>query len=93
MGRVVAAKASGGSQDPGYLRLVLTAISIDDKSLSLQTSSIFVKGNSRDQRGSVLVAAATPYASGKYASGKKDAKFSAGWRLTFRLTQTLPLPD
>jgi hypothetical protein len=41
----------------------------------------------------VLVAAATPYASGKYASGKKDAKFPAGWRLTFRLTQTLPLPD
>jgi len=49
-GKVVGAKASGNLQDPGYLRLRLTRISINGKSYPLQTSSIFVKGGSHQER-------------------------------------------
>ncbi len=42
-GKVLDARASAG--DPGYLRLVLTQVSIHGRALPLQTSSIFVKGN------------------------------------------------
>jgi len=42
-GKVVEAKASGHLQDPGYLRLALTAVSVDAKLLPVQTSSVFVR--------------------------------------------------
>jgi hypothetical protein len=88
IGKVIDARASSGSQDPGYLRLMLTSISVGTRSVSLQTSSVFEKGNSPDQRSPALIAAAT----GR-ANSKKDVKFPAQWRLTFRLTQPLSLPD
>jgi len=49
-GRIVAAKASGRLQDPGYLRLTLATIFINGKALPLQTSSIFAKGGSHEKR-------------------------------------------
>jgi hypothetical protein len=49
-GRVVGARASRRPQDPGYLRLALTAISINGRSYPLPTSSIFVKGGSHDEQ-------------------------------------------
>jgi hypothetical protein len=49
-GKVVDAKASGRLQDPGYLRLTLTEISVNGKSLPIRTSSIFVKGGSHEKR-------------------------------------------
>src|SRR5450631_393456 len=88
MGKVIDARASSGSQDPGYLRLVLTSISVNAKAVPLQTSSVFEKGNSPDQRSPTLLAAATGH-----AGAKKDVKFPAQWRLTFRLTQPLSLSD
>jgi hypothetical protein len=54
-GRVVAAKASGHLQDPGYLRLTLTSISVNGKSLPLQTSSLFAKGGSHEKRNLAMI--------------------------------------
>jgi hypothetical protein len=49
-GKVLDAKASGHLQDPGYLRLTVTEISVNGKSLPAQASSIFVKGGSHEKR-------------------------------------------
>ena len=42
-GKILDAKASDQLQEPGYMRLALTAISINGKSFPIQTSSIFMK--------------------------------------------------
>ncbi|MBZ5721538.1 MAG: hypothetical protein LAO03_14260 [Acidobacteriia bacterium] len=54
-GTVVAAKASGRLHDPGYLRLTLSAISLNGKSLPVQTSSIFAKGGSHEKRNLAMI--------------------------------------
>jgi hypothetical protein len=92
-GKVLTAKASGRRQDPGFLRITLTEISIKGRVLSLQTSSIFVKGSSREKR--KLSArggadGANRNTMAVYATGNKDAGFYAEQRLTFRLTQPWP---
>jgi hypothetical protein len=92
-GKVLTAKASGRTQDPGFLRITLTEISIKGRVLSLRTSSIFVKGSSREKR--KLSArggtdSATRNTMGFYSAGTKDAGFYAEQRLTFRLTQPWP---
>lgn len=48
-GRVLDARAAGDLQ-PGYMRLALTAVSLDGQVLPLQTSSIFVKRGSHEKR-------------------------------------------
>jgi hypothetical protein len=83
-GKVVVAKISDLGQDPGYLRLTLTAVSIGGKWVSLQTSSIFAKGGS-GQRG-----AAGPTAPDNDRS-KKDVEFSTEHRLSFRVLEYVPL--
>ena len=90
-GRVLAAKPSGRRQDPGFLRITLTEISLKGKVLSLQTSSIFVKGVSRERRkfrGYTDAARGMTKTAG--TTGNKDAGFSTEERLTFRLTQPWP---
>lgn len=54
-GKVLDAKASGRLQDPGYLRLALTEISVKGKSIPVQTSSIFVKGGSHEKRNLTMI--------------------------------------
>ncbi len=54
-GKVLDAKASGRLQDPGYLRLALTAIAVNGKSIPVQTSSIFVKGGSHEKRNLTMI--------------------------------------
>jgi hypothetical protein len=105
-GSVVAAKASRGVRDPGYLRVTLASIVMNGKSISLQTSSIFAKGGSYQRRKVATAkrsdaddkdAAAEPAVdSGDgigplFNSGLGDVKFSTGRRLTFRLAQPLNL--
>lgn len=115
-GRVVEAKASGHLQDPGYLRLTLDKISINGKPVSLQTSSIFVKGGSHEKRNlemigggagagaligglagggkGALIGTAIGAAGGTgvaYGTGKKDVGFGPERRLTFKVTQPVPL--
>lgn len=55
VGKVIAAKASGRLQDPGYLRLTLTSIEINGKSVPMQTSSIFAKGGSHETRNLAII--------------------------------------
>ena len=90
-GKVLAAKASGRSQDPGFLRITLTEISLKGRVLSLQTSSIFAKGISRDRRkfrGGAGVVKEVRKTAG--TTGNRDAGFSTEEQLTFRLTQPWP---
>jgi hypothetical protein len=54
--RVLEAKPAAGSRhdstpEPGYLRLVLVSVDVNDKTVAIETSSIFAKGNSRDNNG------------------------------------------
>jgi hypothetical protein len=49
-GKVLAAKSSGRLTEPGYLRLTLASISLNGKTLPVQSSSIFVKGKSHEKR-------------------------------------------
>jgi hypothetical protein len=102
-GRVVAAKASGPF-DPGYLRLRLTGISVSGNSVRLETSSVFLKGGSRPVRKVALLGqGAVPAAlvdrvadgAGSHAnpqpSPNDDVEFPGAGRLTFLLTQALPI--
>jgi hypothetical protein len=105
-GSVVAAKASGGVDDPGYLRVTLASIAMNGKSVPLRTSSIFAKGGSYEQRKPATLNRSA--ASGKSAitepvadsgsdagissaRGPSDVRFSTGHRLTFRLARPLHL--
>jgi hypothetical protein len=101
-GSVVAAKASGGEHNPGYLRVTLVSIAMDGKSVALQTSSIFAKGGvyerrklpaiKRSEADSKGVAAVVESLNGsEFSPGQADARFSTGRRLTFRLSQPLHL--
>ena len=49
-GSVLAARASEGLNDPGYMRLTLASIVMNGKSVALQTSSIFAKGGFYERR-------------------------------------------
>jgi hypothetical protein len=89
-GRVLEAKPSGRSREsslePGYLRIVLVSLNVGGKPVIIETSSIFAKGGSREERNP-----ATGAASG--ASQKdKDIVFGIDRRLNFRLAQTVDLP-
>jgi hypothetical protein len=93
-GRVVATKASS-FHDPGYLRVTLASISINGKSIPVQTSSIFAKAGSYERVKRAMTEAVADSGTGpsSNAHGKGDVKFSTGHRLTFRLVQPLLLQD
>jgi hypothetical protein len=97
-GSVIAAKASSGALDPGYLRVILVSIAMNGGSVPLQTSSIFAKGGSHKKRRVTMKRSdgdgkdATTESRGSDLSsspGQGDARFSTGHRLSFRLTQPL----
>ena len=81
-GRVLDAKRSTGARAPGYLRITLVSVDIAGKIVLIDTSSIFVKAGSHDDR---------PPATGPAPVGQNDAVISADRRLTFRLAQALDL--
>ncbi len=92
-GRVLEAKSSASSRassrasslEPGYLRIVLVSLNVGGRPVMIETSSIFGKGGSREERNP-----ATGTASG--ASQKdRDIVFGVDRRLTFRLAQTVDL--
>jgi hypothetical protein len=103
-GSVVAAKASAGPQDPGYLRMTLVSMAVDGKSIALQTSSIFKKGGSYKSRKTPMVKSSESDGRGEMAESavnsgngsdsfflpsQGDIRFSTGHRFTFRLAQPL----
>jgi hypothetical protein len=85
-GFVMEARA-GRSLSPGYIRLALRAIEIGGKLSAVQSSSNFVKGKSANQSKAVQGARTPP----EYSA--KDVTIDADRRLTFRLTEAIPLRD
>ena len=101
-GRVLDARASDRFQEAGYLRLGLTAISLNGKVMPIQTSSIFMKRGSHEQRNvtiirdgsgnkGTLIGASVDAPGTTYATGSMDVGVAPERRLTFRLAQSLPL--
>jgi hypothetical protein len=103
-GSVVAARASAGPQDPGYMRVTLASMAVDGKSIALQTSSIFAKGGSYKSRKAPMVKSSESDGRGEVAESavnsgsgsdlpfypsQGDVRFSTGHRLKFRLAQPL----
>jgi hypothetical protein len=88
-GRVLEAKPAasprGQSLEPGYLRIVLVSLNIDGRPVTIETSSIFVKGGSRGER--------TPPAGAASNVGQKekDVAFGIDRRLNFSLAQSIDL--
>ena len=90
-GRVLEAKpfvsSRGSSLEPGYLRIVLVSVNLGGRPVMIETSSIFAKGGSRDER--------TPAAGAASGAGQedkdKDIVFGIDRRLNLRLAQTVDL--
>ncbi len=102
-GKVLDAKASDQLHDPGYLRLALTAISLNGKSVPILTSSIFVTRGSHEKRNPAAISSGTTNSKGAlisasvkaagtaYPTRNKDVGVAAERHLTFHLAQPLPL--
>jgi hypothetical protein len=82
-----AGKSSDRSSEPGYLRIVLVSLKVDGRPVTIETSSIFAKGGSREERN--LAPGATSGASQK--DREKDITLGVDRRLNFRLAQTVDL--
>lgn len=74
-GRVLAAKHSGRLHEPGYLRIALVSLTVNGKSLPLETSSIFAKGGSHEKRNLAMIGGGTGAGAliGGIAGGGKGA--------------------
>ncbi len=91
IGRVMEAKA-GHLATPGYLRLALNSIAINGKTSAVQTSSNFLKGTSAATR--KLAAKRSPEGTvNENQVLAEDVTVGPDRRLTFRLTEALPLRD
>lgn len=101
-GKILDARASNRFQEPGYLRLGLTAIALNGKVVSIQTSSIFMKRGSHEQRNvtilrdgagnkGALIGTSVDAPGTTYATGSRDVGVAPERRLTFHLAQPLPL--
>ena len=92
-GRVLEAKPAassrGSSLEPGYLRIVLVSLNIGGRPVVIETSSIFAKGGSREERNPATGAASD--AGREDRSRDKDVVFGTDRRLNFRLAQTVDL--
>jgi hypothetical protein len=92
-GRVLEAKPSassrGSSLEPGYLRIVLESVNIGGRPVMIETSSIFAKGGSREERTPATAAASGAGREDK--SRDKDIVFGIDRHLNFRLAQTVDL--
>jgi len=97
-GRILAAKP-GDPQEAGYLRLTLSSIGVDNRALSIHTSSLFAKGSLPG-----IGKAAAPNHSQPILEdvasqpdneirAQSDVKFSTDRRLTFRLLTPVPLSN
>jgi hypothetical protein len=103
-GTVVAARESGHFNRAGYLRITLTSIMLNGKTVPIQTNSMFVGGGSYKKRnlafmgsgtggsawlGALVGGGAASDTTATYAAGKNEVGFVADKRLGFRLTQPL----
>jgi hypothetical protein len=58
-GKVVAVRESGHLHDAGYLRITLSSITVNGKTVPLQTNSVFVSGGSYKKRNLALIGGGT----------------------------------
>jgi hypothetical protein len=94
-GRVLEAKPSGHSPvsalEPGYLRIVLVSLNIGGRPVTIETSSIFAKGGSREERNPAAGATSGAGQKDKDKDKDKDIIFGTDRRFSFRLAQTVDL--
>jgi|ERR1039458_5953438 hypothetical protein len=77
----------GSSLEPGYLRIVLVSLNVGGRPVMIETSSIFAKGGSREERNPAIGAA-----SGATTKDRdRDIVLGIDRRLNFRLAQTVDL--
>jgi hypothetical protein len=74
----------GLSPDPGYVRLTLSALTLDGRAVALQTSSLFARGTFQSSAASVDAASRVR---------SSDFRVQKGRPLTFRLTAPVALND
>jgi len=90
-GRVLEAKPSASSRgrllEPGYLRIVLVSLNVGGRPVMIETSSIFAKGGSREERNPATGAASAATTKDR----DRDIVFGIDRRLNFRLAQTVDL--
>jgi hypothetical protein len=101
-GRVLEVKAAGSSRDnssesprdsslePGYVRIVLVNLNVGGKAVAIETSSIFAKGGSREERNPATRAASGVQRTERDKNGK-DVEFGIDRHLNFRLAQAVDL--
>jgi hypothetical protein len=78
------ASRPGLRPDPGYVRLTLSALTLDGRAVALQTSSLFARGTFQSSAASVDAAS---------KGQSDDFRVQKGRRLTFRLTAPVALTD
>lgn len=96
-GKVVAARESGRLHTAGYVRITLSTITLNGKTLALQTNSALAGGATFKNRGfSFMKGGADGSPSQSFqatdssaATGRKEAGFDTDHRIGFRLTQPL----
>jgi hypothetical protein len=83
-----------GSSEPGYLRIVLVSLNVGGKAVTIETSSIFAKGGSREERNTGSGAASDARGTVPDAIDRdknKDIEFGVDRHLSFRLAQAVDL--
>lgn len=98
-GKVVAARESGRLHTAGYVRITLTSITLNGKSLAIQTNSAIAGGGSFKNRDFSFMRGGTDGSLSRSfqatdsssATGKKEAGFDTDQRIGFRLTQALSI--
>lgn len=86
-GTVVASRESGRVNTAGYVRVVISSITVNGKTVPVQTASVIAGGaNIRSHNLSFVSGSASSF---QDTSHKAQAGFAAGQRLGFRLTQPL----
>lgn len=98
-GKVVAARESGRLHTAGYVRITLSSITLNGKTIVMQTNSAIAGGGNfknRDfsfMKGGADVSPSQSFqatdSSSSSATGRKEAGFDTDQRIGFRLTQPL----
>jgi hypothetical protein len=98
-GKVVVARDSGRLHTAGYVRITLCSVTLNGKTIAIQTSSAMAGGGrirNRDfsfMKGGVSPSWTSSFQSsqpgGAASPGKEEAGFAANTRIGFRLTQPL----
>jgi len=79
------------SLEPGYLRIVLVSLNVGGKPVMIETSSIFAKGGSRDERNPATGKASGTSQQDSRKGRDKNIVLGIDRRLNFRLAQAVDL--